>query len=434
MSASISALYLLMISLSVSATPVQSTGIEQLRLLVNEQKYSEAYQVADKLADTQSGNTEFDFLYAMAAIKTGHPDYAIFALERLNSEYPDNGRIKIELARAYFLAGDDTNSRMLFEQVLSTSPPNNVVHNIHIFLDLIEQRESAQKSRLSGAIKLTAGWDSNYNSAPDLSVIQIGSLSFNLNDNSRQQSTYYSGVDANLAYHQYVNKTFYLDYGAYVQQRNNNGHDLDTLTTGVVVAPVILGNQSRYRIPVQYQKLNLDNDPYSSYASIGLEWTPLVNLDSQWTHFLQYGRLKYDNQPTRDMKMAILGTAYQFVTQKGNIYQTALFYNDQTSTHNNGKANEADTLGLRGYIKWPLSAHNAFYSKLLAESMKYGAYNPVFGITRDDKQFSASLGWEYKLNQSTVLAEAEYLKNSSNIDLYAYDRKSAFISLSYNFL
>ncbi len=423
------------IVITLSTPSLQAADIHQLQTLIKQKKYPEAYQIASALAATLDGQADFDFLYAMAAIEAGHPDYAIFALERLSYDFPDNGRIKIELARAYFLAGDNKNAKALFQQVLNTSPPANVVQNIHIFLTLIERQDLARKSRLSAAITLTTGWDSNFNSAPDLNVIQIGKLSFNLNENSRQQSTYYTGLDANLNYHQAMNKNFYLDYGAYYQQRNNHGNNLDTITTGIVIAPTILKDNHRYRIPLQYQQLELDKTSYSRYGSLGIEWTPRGKPNSQWTHFLQYGKLNYINQPNRDMTLVILGSAYQYITPKSNLYQAAVFYNDQSSKLDTGKANETDTFGLRSYMKWPLSTKHSIYSKFLLETMKYGATNPVFGVTRKDNLLSAAIGWEINLNNVTVLAaETEYLTNSSNIDLYKYDRKSAFISLRYNFL
>ena len=66
--------------------------------------------------------------------------------------------------------------------------------------------------------------------------------------------------------------------------------------------------------------------------------------------------------------------------------------------------------------------------------MEYGKIHPVFSALRKDTNAAAALGWEYKWNPVTYLKlEAEYLQNSSNIEVYDYDRVSAFISLRYDF-
>ena len=403
--------------------------------LIKEKNYQEAYKQATLLQDDLTGQSNFDFLYAISAIESGHPHRAIFALERLIHKFPDNGRVKVELARAYFLAGDIKTSEGIFIEVLETTPPDKVAQKIRVYLRLIEDRKKTRKNKLTASIKLTGGWDSNYNSAPDLNIIQIGGLSFTLNENSRQQDTAYTGFEANFNYQHFLHKKMFLNYGAYYQQRQNIGNELDTQSAGISLSPLVATKNGNLRFPLQFQQLDLDGTSYRQYSSVGAEWTPLVHNNSQWTHFIQYGLIRYQEQPARDMNLTAIGTSYNVISKKGNYYQTALFYNDESSQTKHGEHNEVDSLGLRSLIKWPFSAKNSLYGKITLQVMEYGKTHPVFNMLRDDQLYSATFGWEIKLNPVTVFtAEAEYSENSSNIDVYDYDRTSAFISLRYNFL
>lgn len=426
----------LLVTIIFSGSPAVMAGdLLLIDKLIKEKNYQEAYLQATQLQAEFSGQANFDFLYAIAAIESGHPHHAIFSLERLVHEFPDNGRIKVELARAHFLAGDFKTAESIFSGVLETTPPEKVAQKIKIYLNLIEARSIAHQNKLSASVKVTGGWDSNYNSAPDLSIIQIGGLNFTLNENSRQQDTGYTGFEANLNYQQPVHKKLLLSYGAYYQQRQNVGNELDTQTFGLFIAPLIATSNSQIRFPLQFQQLDLDGSNYRQYGSVGAEWMPSLKNTSQWTHFIQYGLIRYADQPVRDMNLAVIGTSYNVTSKKGNHYQTAIFYNDESSEKSQGEHNEVDTLGLRSLIKWPFTVKHSLYSKITLQTLEYGKTHPVFNMLREDQNFSAALGWEIKLNPVTVFtAEAEYSENSSNIDVYDYDRSSAFISLRYLFI
>ena len=53
---------------------------------------------------------------------------------------PDLVRVRLELARAFFLKGEDTLSRDHFERVLAGDPPGAVAANVRRFLSRIRAR------------------------------------------------------------------------------------------------------------------------------------------------------------------------------------------------------------------------------------------------------------------------------------------------------
>ncbi|MYE02731.1 MAG: hypothetical protein F4Y03_15935, partial [Alphaproteobacteria bacterium] len=67
-------------------------------------------------------------------------DEAIAAFRAILVDRPELVRVRLELARAFFLKEEDTLARRHFEQVLAGRPPEPVVVNIQRFLNIMRAR------------------------------------------------------------------------------------------------------------------------------------------------------------------------------------------------------------------------------------------------------------------------------------------------------
>ena len=89
--------------------------------LIGAGQFELAYQLAISNLTEWEGDTEFDFIYGIAAIESGSPNEAVFAFERvaLTAEDPTlRQRARLELARAHLLTNNLVASQTLFTQVL----------------------------------------------------------------------------------------------------------------------------------------------------------------------------------------------------------------------------------------------------------------------------------------------------------------------------
>ncbi|MGB1111273.1 MAG: tetratricopeptide repeat protein, partial [Gammaproteobacteria bacterium] len=152
--------------ISMSPAQAQSELTEQLKALVEAGQAEQAYELATDALFNNEGKPGFDYYYGVAAIDAGKVDEGIFALERLLVANPDNHRVRLELARGYYLLGQYERAKSEFNTVLAIDPPQQVRENVVRYLDAIDQRESAYKTKLSGFVQLSTGWDGNVNSAP----------------------------------------------------------------------------------------------------------------------------------------------------------------------------------------------------------------------------------------------------------------------------
>src|SRR3954470_19677192 len=114
---------------------------DEIKALSEQGKAAEAYALGKKYPE-ELGNPAFDFFYGVAAIDAGHAGEGVLALERYIANFPDNQAARLELARGYYVLGDDARAREEFDTVLKTNPPVTVQANVQRFMDAIRARES----------------------------------------------------------------------------------------------------------------------------------------------------------------------------------------------------------------------------------------------------------------------------------------------------
>ncbi len=167
---------------------------QQLAVLVHNQDYLAAYQLAKPLLSLYEGDPSFDFYYGFSAAQLGYFNEALFSFERLNSNYPGVARYRLELARAYYYpepsdAADSNSSGA------SSNPPAQVQQTIGEFLQRIQEQRQAVFPSWGGFVSASGGYDSNYNTATDLNEVDLldGLLTARLSRDQRAQGsgTYY---------------------------------------------------------------------------------------------------------------------------------------------------------------------------------------------------------------------------------------------------
>ena len=160
-------------------------AVNQARALIESGRYSEALQVLRPLALAHLDRTDVLFLVGLAALgtaqlpeiaepeRTAFLDEAVAAFRAILIDRPGLVRVRLELARAFYLKGDDYLSREHFERVLAGRPPPAMVANIQRFLEAIRTRR-----RWTGHFGAALAPDSNITTASDEKVVYIHGLPF----------------------------------------------------------------------------------------------------------------------------------------------------------------------------------------------------------------------------------------------------------------
>lgn len=134
---------------------------DEMRSLLEQNKAQDAYQLGRASPDLL-GDPAFDFFYGIAAIDAGHPGEGVLALERYILVFPNNGDARFQLARGYFILGEDPRARDEFETLLPNSTGNQKI-SIERYLDAIRTRESRYQPTAKVYLEAGMGVDTNIN-------------------------------------------------------------------------------------------------------------------------------------------------------------------------------------------------------------------------------------------------------------------------------
>lgn len=102
---------------------------------------------------------------------------AVRAFERILALDPGEVRPRLELARAFFLMGEDSRAREQFEKALAGDLPPAVKGNIAAHLDLMQRRK-----RWFATLGVALAPDSNIGASDDEDTFHLGPLALRLND------------------------------------------------------------------------------------------------------------------------------------------------------------------------------------------------------------------------------------------------------------
>ena len=133
----------------------------EARALVNSGRFADALDVLRPLTRGREVEANVLFLIGLGAIGASQRpgvgeedreallDEAIAALRTMLIADPSLVRVRLEIARAFFLKGENNQSRRHFERVLAGNPPAVVVDNVRRFLSKIRERGAGACMRAS---------------------------------------------------------------------------------------------------------------------------------------------------------------------------------------------------------------------------------------------------------------------------------------------
>ena len=200
-------------------------------------------------------------------------DEAVEAFRTILINRPELVRVRLELARTFFLKGQDGLARRHFEAVLSGGVPPPVAFNIRQFLDVMRDRK-----RWTGYFGAAIAPDSNLNAASESEIIYIdtvfGRLPFTREGNIGAESGFGLSVWGGGEYQQRQpgNERLRLRVGADVAIREYPGGDFDQHFLATHIGPRWLaGPRTDLSLLVTAQRQWLGSHPYTDEFGARLE-------------------------------------------------------------------------------------------------------------------------------------------------------------------
>jgi len=408
---------------------------DEMQRLVDAGQFQEAYDTAQANIRLWEGSEpRFDFLYGLAALESGDPNEAVFALERATTTSA-NGvmreRARLELARAYFVTNNLNAAENLFNVVLENNPPANVRQNIEAFLQLIDTRRSSQAPTANWSIATVVGSDDNINSATSDGLIDtplVGQIE--LNPDGQQTEDNYSNTTLGFAYIYPFTRDRSLNFNLNLVHLDNfdtDQFDIDNLRGTMAYA---WGDETdRFRLGIVGSKVNLDGDSFQKSTGLNSSWQHSWGSGLYNSLSASYNQIRYDTGASaqnalRDVNQFLFTAGLTKitgpVTHTGNIYHG----DEDPRSSGAGEHNGRDYVGVAYSLLYRLNAEHTPFLRLSAQNVDHDNTHPVFFNTvREDETRSVTAGWFWQIQRSFMLtAEASYIDNSSNIPLFDYSR------------
>lgn len=422
-------------SVAASAQPLP---LDDLRVLVESGRAGEAYVKFCATTDIVTRPEGFDLWCGVAAVDLGRPGEGVLALERYVLRFPDDARARLELARAYFYAGDDARARQEFEAVAKDNPPPEVQAGIDRYLAALQTRRGRYETRSSAYVELGAGYDSNANAGvaqadiglPVLGAVTVADVGVQkaspfgwLAGGGRINHPFAPGWSVNGAVD--ANGTFYSDASEF------------NLASGIVsVGGSYQSNGNLYGLSYTHSEILLAGSRYRWTDGVGLDWLKQISDRSSISLTPQYAQLDYSgDNAARNSDLAGLTATYRqvWLVRWQPVLNASLFYGDEHNREGNDYLGRHVYGGAIDITATPSSSWAINVNVAYAESDYQGPI-PLLDVTRRDGNFTGGLSAVYFIDKHwSVRAEYQYAHNASNLMLYEYGRHVGALKLRYDF-
>jgi tetratricopeptide (TPR) repeat protein len=424
--------------LFLSGAFAQDATLERARSLVQSKQGKAAYELLAPLEQQRAGDPNFDYLLGLAAIDAQQYTRAVFALERVLAVQPNHPQARAEIARAYFLMGENKTARREFEQVKGLKPPAEVSANIDRFLDALDARDRARRTGITGFVEATLGYDDNANAATgtgSFAIPALGGAIFTLNPGSLPQRDEFLTLSGGVSGRYGFDDTWGLVGTALFEQRMNETHS--QFDTGSITASGGVRYQrdlNEFTVALQAQTFAVDYNRFRDASGVVGQWRRTFGPNDVGTLYGQHTRLSYPGQDFRNTNRSVIGGAWAHVYGGPTAAFVSAYLGKEDPIGQNAGFVGHDLWGVRiggtyGLTdKWTLAATASY------EDRKYLGADPLFLATRHDKETNLRVSAGYALTRDiTVTPAISYTDNRSNIVINAYDRTMVSVSVRYDF-
>ncbi len=342
------------------------------RELVSNGNFFEALEILEVLQPELPNNDSVQFLTGIAALNASHAEHlsleekrellqlAIRNFHSMLARNPSLTRVRLELARSFFLNEQDILAKRHFETVLASDVHPNVAANIRRFLNVIEARR-----RWTTHFGFALAPDTNVNSVPEDRAIFI-SLFPGAPPLRFEGEPTKSGVGIKVwgggEYNFPIGERTRLRVGTSLSRTEYPSHEFDSTSIEAYAGPKWrIGNSSDFSLLASVRRQISGGGTSYSYAGIRTEWSrrmsDKLSLSSNFSYYHKAATGSSAKGPTKSISL----TANYFIRPTMRLALTV------------GEADERQLGSLRNSYKQPNADLSFTYATPLGVTMSIGA-------------------------------------------------------------
>ena len=349
-----------------------AAALDEARALVNAGRFNTALTLLRSQVRGETVEANALFLYGLTATGASQQpdladnerdallDEAIAAFRTMLIADPGLVRVRLELARAFFLKGEDTLATRHFEQVLAGKPPAPVVLNVNRFLSQMRARK-----RWSLHLGMALAPDSNISSRSDEQTIvldtPIGRLPFIFQAQDEAESGIGISVWAGGEYQYPLEDRWRLRAGADMSRNEYRSGEFDQMTVSGHVGPRwLIGRASEASLLASVRQHWLSDE--AEFRDLGIRVEVRHRLNRRMTASLDASRheRRYDERRHLDGPLTDVSAGVGWVaTPTVRIDAAAGWGSQRTERERYRHTRRWVRLGVTAHLPWGFTVGGA---------------------------------------------------------------------------
>lgn len=415
-----------LVCLGAFAGSALAAPADEVKALFEQGKPAEAYALGERHPEAL-GDPAFDFWYGIAAIDSGHAPKGVLALERHLLTNPENDRARLEVARGYFILGEDARSREEFEAVRAKSPPPTVLATIDRYLDALRAREGRYQTSARAYVEAGLGWDSNVNAgvgSPNINLPVLGDVEVSRGGVRTGDRFLHLAAGAQIT-HPIAPGVSVFGAGDVISKTHSTDDAFDQALYSLAGGASWLLGQSLLRGTLFHQTAEVENDRFREVNGLSADLVRQVSERQAVTLSGSSARLSYTGaNSVRNADLNAFGLDYRHALAATwqPVASAGISFAEERNIGQRPDLGR-DIYGLNVQLnltpgpQWGLNVGYTF------NDSRYGGPDPLLGVRREDRFHTVDAGAVYLVTRSVSLrAELSQTRNESNMSLFEYKR------------
>ncbi len=369
------------------------------------------------------------FKQAQAYFASGDYESALALYDKEMILHPNNHLAALEYARTLYMLGFYKQAREVFVNVLAQNPPAQVQHNIHLFLEKIENKLTTHS--FTGTIMIGATYDDNLGYTTSSPTFNYGGLT--LENDTNKTKGFYNTLNLLLSHH-YQKEHFswessFYTYNEFQQQNNISALNLLHLSTAIsksynnfkITLPVAI---SHTWFAQKRDTLSLMTQPSFIFKVSNKTQLALQTL-------YRHSKNETDDEKSYGTWGTSIITSSVF---KQSSIQTKLGYEKDKKEEGERIDISKENFYAGATLGYDVLTDSQLFLRYLYLESHYSDSDPTLAYAREDKKNQLTLGMKQGISKKSALSLIyTYLNNHSNINSYSYKKNAYTLNYNYDF-
>jgi outer membrane protein len=305
-------------------TTITLTDFQAAQLLILNNRLDDAKRLLERYLAGNADDNETQFLLATIAVEQKDYDTAISLFRRILAREPASERVRLDLARAFFLKGDYDNADRQFRFARAGDIDDAVKANVDRFLSAINR---LREYTVNFSFALAP--DTNQNAATSANQVNIFGLPFALDNGARKQSGIGVAGYVGGEWSPLLDDNVKARFGANLYRVEYSGGEFDDMSVAAYGGPQFLFADWDFSVLATGFKRWFANQDY--ITGIGGKLAADYGITSDWVVGASMGGQAVTNEFIREESGPLwsLQSQLTYVLSPSSLFQLQLGFNRQ---------------------------------------------------------------------------------------------------------